>query len=126
MKSFVVALAALIVFSVSAYASPAVSPASSGDELPAQSMTMCDGTMGMMCPMMGVNRGVIDVMKLQQKMAVGKVSPAEKKALSKEIDRKIAGLDSTLTSMKSMPMPCMQPGTPGAMPAMPGMAAPKR
>lgn len=133
MKSFVTLLAGLMVFSVTAYAQPTAPPASSGDALPEKSMTMCDGKMDTMCPMMGVNREVIDVLKMQQKLASGGVSSAGKKTLAKQIDRKLAGLDSMMTSMKSMSMPCMksqmscpQQGAPGAMQDMPGMAAPKK
>lgn len=142
-------LAGVMVFSISAYAKQAPAPAAQKDEMPKMNMMMCDpAVMGANCPMAktasapasdakpqmvpgkctmadarcpmnGMMRSMVDVMKMQQKILSG-VSSAEKKKMIAEIDKKIGTLESGIDNMQNMPMPCMsqmpcmQPNVPTA------------
>jgi hypothetical protein len=113
MKKIMIALVALVVMSGSVFASQGAAIKSQSDALPQQNMMMCDGTMGMMCPMSDVMQAMLETIKTQQKLILSS-NPAEKQELAKELDTKIAALEAGLTKMKAMPMPCLQ--TPPCVP----------
>jgi hypothetical protein len=110
MKRFFMVLIGLMagfaVFGTTAHAETTAAPVQAFR----QPMMMCGGNMGAGCPM----TIMIDVLKLERKLAAG-VPAGQKKALLAEIDKKIAALETAAAAM-----PCMAPNAKGSpMPCMP-------
>ena len=113
MKRFLTVLAGVILFSASASAEPvdAVKRCQPLDKTMKMDQV---GTMPPICPMNGdkpmamknpmydMMNPVVDIIKMQQKIIKG-VNRSEKKALLKEIDKKIVQMESMAY------MPCVQP-----------------
>ena len=117
MKRFLTVLVGLTLFSTSASAEPKDSMMQG--QMPDKTMKMDQpGTMTPMCPMMGdkamplknpmhdMMHPMVDIIKMQQKIIKG-VGPSEKKAMLKEIDKKIDQMEHMEAYMQ-----CMQPPPP--------------
>ncbi len=116
MKKLLTVLACLTLFSATATASAEPKDGMMQGQMPNKAMKMDQaGTMPPMCPMMGDKpmpmknpmydsmHSMVDIIKMQQKIIKG-VGPSEKKAILKEIDKKIDQMEN----MKAY-MPCVQP-----------------
>lgn len=114
MKMLLTVLAGLTLFSVSASAEP--KEGMMQGQMPNKAMKMDQPcTMTPNCPMMGdkampmknpmhdMMRPMVDIIKMQQKIIKG-VKPSEKKAMLKEIDKKIDQIENVEAYM-----PCVQP-----------------
>ncbi len=113
MKRFLTVLAVVILFSASANAEP-VDAVKRSQPLDKTMKMDPNCTMANICPMNGdkpmpmknpifdTMLPMVDIIKMQQKIIKG-VNPSEKKALLKEIDKKIVQMESMAY------MPCVQP-----------------